>query len=76
MAALVPLTLCARANYGNGKPPLRAGGKENMNDTERLDFLEKLIWSDGVGNGVALFPFLGKLSNYFIFKIIHFFLDF
>jgi hypothetical protein len=34
-----------------------------VTDTERLDKLEKLIWSDRVGNGVALFPCLNAVSK-------------
>ena len=34
-----------------------------MTDTERLDKLEKIIWSDKVGNGVALFPSINASSR-------------
>ena len=34
-----------------------------MTDTDRLDKLEKLLWSDKVGNGIAIFPVVGALNK-------------
>ena len=34
-----------------------------MTDTERLDKLEALVFSDKVGNGVVLFPTLGNATQ-------------
>lgn len=34
-----------------------------MTDKDRLDKLEELIWSDRVGNGVAIFPSTGALNK-------------
>jgi hypothetical protein len=30
--------------------------RSNMTDTERIDALERLLWSDSIGNGIVIFP--------------------
>ena len=34
-----------------------------MNDTERLDALERLLWDGRVGNGIAIFPCTEKKTG-------------